>query len=42
MMCKQAERHQIKEALTGFNLQVEKTLSNTVCIPLSCPQVCGV
>jgi hypothetical protein len=35
MMCKQAERHQIKEALTGFNLQVEKTLSNTVCIPLS-------
>ncbi len=39
ILCKQAERHQIKEALTGFNLQVEKTLSNTVCI-LRCAQIC--
>jgi hypothetical protein len=38
ILCKQAERHQIKEALTGFNLQVEKTLSNTVCI-LRCAHI---
>ena len=27
----QAQRHEIKEALTAFNVQVEKTLSNQVC-----------
>ena len=28
---KQGQRHQIKEALTAFNVEVEKTLSNQVC-----------